>query len=92
LTKHAVVNLDSTDDSAYYKIKDSKKCRTERKPVHDPSSTRPKYMSLNSGNLRKHNLRQDRSLSNESLVGSMMKGKTMNLSSVGSTFNLRAVR
>ena len=58
-----------------------------RTPIHVPNKVRDYTNTLTYGSLRKHNLRHNRSISNESLVGSIMKAKNISISNISSSVN-----
>ena len=72
---------DSPKTSAQESLNYYKKGK-DRKPVHSTKVTQAhEYMTLSAATLRKQNLRHERSLSNESLVGSLIRGYTFTPSS-----------
>ncbi|CAI2368300.1 unnamed protein product [Moneuplotes crassus] len=78
-TKHINVDLTTPNKKGKFSAHESLniyyKTGSVRSPVHAPKE-RACYSSLTIGNMRKHNLRQNRSISNESLVGGLMSGRT----------------
>ena len=94
-SKYINVNLNSPKKTsenlrnlkAHESLKIYYKTGSVREPIHAPNRFKDYTNTLTSESLRKHNLRHNRSISNESLVGGIIKGQNLSISNISSSIN-----